>query len=342
MKRRFIVLSALSTALLVTACSDTPGDDTAATQTADTQASVADSGNGWSVPYTAWGDPDLSGKWPLEAVGGTPMQRPAQLGEKAYLTAAEYADALERAADSAGLYQQELQGGRIGNGHWLERGPPLRQTSLIMEPANGRIPVMTELGLARAATMKSSWSEEIFDELSDFNPLDRCITRGLPASMIPFPYNNGVEIFQAPDYVAIRLELVHETRIIPLDNRPAPPEQIQHWMGEPRGHWDGDTLVIETANFNGLSAMVIVGPGNMPIPTSTALHLTERLRLTGPNTIEYEARIEDPEVITGPFKLAFPWTRSDDYEIFEYACHEDNTVVPNYIRATNPRFFTEQ
>ena len=202
MKRRFIVLSALSTALLVTACSDTPGDDTAATQTADTQASVADSGNGWSVPYTAWGDPDLSGKWPLEAVGGTPMQRPAQLGEKAYLTAAEYADALERAADSASLYQQELQGGRIGNGHWLERGPPLRQTSLIMEPANGRIPVMTELGLARAATMKSSWSEEIFDELSDFNPLDRCITRGLPASMIPFPYNNGVEIFQAPDYVA--------------------------------------------------------------------------------------------------------------------------------------------
>jgi hypothetical protein len=266
------------------------------------------------------------------------MQRREELGERALLTEEEYAAALERAEASAGAYDQEDAADRIGGGHWRETGLPLRQTSLIVEPANGRVPPMTDAGRARAAGMKSSWSEEVFDELSDFNPLDRCITRGLPASMIPFPYNNGVEIHQSPGYVVIRLEIVHETRIIPVDGRPPLPGQIKQWLGGSRGRWEGDTLVIESGNFNGLSPMVIVGPSNEPIPTSTSLHITERLTRTGPDTIEYEALVEDPEVLTAPFKLAFPWTRDDDYEIYEYACHEDNTVVPNYVRATSRRF----
>ena len=337
MDYRFMTFGAI--AVTLAACSEsqnnTPGTG------ADQAMSDAEP-DGWTVPRTDWGDPDLQGMWPLDSVGGTPMQRAAELGEKAYLTDAEYDAALEAAAVSAGLYQEETESGRIGSGHWFEWGRPLRQTSLIMEPANGRVPPMTDAGLARAANMKSSWSENIFEDLSDFNALDRCITRGLPASMIPFPYNNGVEIFQSPGYVALRLELVHETRIIPLDGRPAPPAQIQQWLGESRGRWDGDTLVIETTNFNGLSPMVIVGPSNEPVPTSTSLRLTERLTRTGPNTIQYEARVEDPEVLTEAFLLSFPWTRNNDYEIFEYACHEDNTVVPNYIRATSPRFVGEE
>ena len=156
--------------------------------------------------------------------------------------------------------------------------------------------------------------------------------------MISFPYNNGLEIHQSPGYVVMRLEIVHETRIIPLDDRPPLPGQIRQWLGVSRGHWDGDTLVIETSNFNGLSPMLIVGPSNEPIPTSRSLRITERLTRTGPDTIQYEAVVEDPEVITGPFKLSFPWTRDDDYRIYEYACHEDNTVVPNYVRATSSSF----
>ncbi len=197
---------------------------------------------------------------------------------------------------------------------------------------------MTEAGKARAAAMRSSWSEKVFDSLDDFNSLDRCITRGMPASMLPFPYNNGVRIFQAPGYVAIELELIHETRIIPLDRGPPLPARMTTWLGSSRGRFDGDTLVIETTNFNGQSPMVIVGPTNQPIPTSRSLRIVEHLTPTGPNSLQYEAWVEDPEVLTGPWKMAFPWRRNDQYKIYEYACHEGNEQIANYIRSTSPRF----
>lgn len=292
----------------------------------------------WTAPRTEWGDPDLRGTWPLESMGRTPMQRPLAYGDRALMTDEEYAEAVEAAETVAAGYEREDDADVIGTGHWFEWGMPLRQTSLIVEPANGRIPPMTPTGLERAANMKSSWSEEVFEDISDFNPLDRCITRGLPASMVPFPYNNGVRIFQSPGYVVLQLEMIHETRIVPLDGRPAPPAQIKHWMGESRGHWDGDALVIETTNFNGESPMVIVGPSNEPVPTSTSLRITERLTPTGPDTIYYEALVEDPEVLTAPFRMAFPWARDESYRLFEYACHEGNTVIPYYIRSTSPRF----
>jgi len=324
-----------SLALALAACSEAPSDDAASS------AQSADRNSGWTVPRTSWGDPDLRGRWPLD-VGGTPMQRPEALGTKAFLTDDEYEAALREAAVSAGLYDREQEAGRLGSGHWFEWGRPLRQTSLIVEPANGRIPPLTEEGRARAATMKSSWNGDIFDDISDFNALDRCITRGMPASMVPFPYNNGLEIYQSPGYVVMRLEMIHETRVIPVDGRPPLPQGMQHWMGESRGRWEGDSLVIETTNFNGESPMVIVGPSNPPIPTSKSLRIVERLTRTGPDTIQYEAWVEDPEVLTAPFKIAYPWTRNDGYEIFEYACHEGNTVVPNYIQTTSPRFVGEE
>ena len=293
---------------------------------------------GWTVPRTEWGDPDLTGIWPIDSVGRTPTERPPALGTKAYLTDEEYAAAIAAAENTAQGYEREDAEGTIGSGHWFEWGRPLKQTSLIMEPANGRIPPLTAKGERMSAAMRSSWNVLQFDKVSDFNSLDRCLSRGLPSSMTPFPYNNGIQVFQAPGYVVLRLEIVHETRIIPLDGRAAPPGTMRQYLGFSRGHWEGDTLVIETSNLTGDTPMNIVGPGNKPIPTSKEQKVTERLTMTGPDTIFYEALIEDPIVLTAPYKLAFPWTRDENYELFEYACHEGNTVVPNYIKTTSPRF----
>ena len=292
----------------------------------------------WTPRLTQWGDPDLTGTWPLDSLARTPFQRPERLGDRALLTEAEFTAADKSAAEQRSRFDKEEKVGKLSVGHWTEYGKPLRQTSLIVEPSNGRMPPMTEEGKRRAANMKSSWSHAVFDDMSDFNSLDQCITRGLPASMLPFPYNNGVRIFQGPGFVAIQLEIVHETRIIPLDGRPGLPHGMQNWMGSSRGHFEGNTLVIETTHFNGQSPMVIVGPTNQPAPTSTSMRIVERLTPTGPDTLQYEARIEDPEVLTAPWKMAFPWTRNDKYVLYEYACHEGNIQVAGYIRGTSPRF----
>jgi hypothetical protein len=337
-KTRISATSALTASLALAACSDpaSEGATEAAAQTGGVEVAAVD---GWTVPRTSWGDPDLRGMWPLESLSGTPFQRPVELGEQALLTDEQYAERQAAQDARAEGYDSEEEAGKLGGGHWFEwNADPLRQTSLIVEPANGRVPPMTPEGLERAANMKSSWSEETFEWLGDFNALDRCITRGMPATMINFPYNNGLEIFQSPGYVVMRHEMIHETRIIPVDGRAPLPATFKHWLGESRGRWDGDTLVVETTNFNGEFPMVIVGPSNEPVPTSTSMRIVERLTPTGPDTIQYEATIEDPEVLTGPWTMAFPWTRDESYVSYEYACHEGNTVVPYYIRSTSPRF----
>ncbi|MGZ3173292.1 MAG: hypothetical protein ACXWJC_09605 [Croceibacterium sp.] len=295
----------------------------------------------YKAPRTAWGDPNLRGMWPLE-VGNTRMQRDPKYGNQAWLTDAEYAAALKAAQARGEGADKEDQENKLGGGHWFEYGTVLKQTSLIMQPANGRIPPLTAQGLAMAKAMHSSWDNDLFSSTKDFNSLDRCITRGMPASMIPFPYNNGVQIFQAPGYVVLNLELIHETRIIPLNGSGPLPGSIKTWLGDSRGHWEGRTLVVETTNFNGESPMVIVGPSNEPVPTSTALHITERFTPTGPDTIQYEARVEDPVVLTAPFTISYPWTRNDKYKSFEYACHEGNTLINAYIKATNPAFAAQR
>ena len=288
----------------------------------------------WRAPRTPWGDPDLQGMWPIDKLNGTPLQRPASFGNRRFLTDEEFAQRQTRLAALNGRYEQEIADHKMGIGHWAEMGQPNRLTSLIVEPANGRLPPLTDAGERESATMTSSWSNIPFDKVEDFNPLDRCITRGLPASMFPFMYNSGIEIMQAPGYVAIRLELIHETRIIPVDGRPPLSPDIRNWLGESRGHWEGDTLVIETTNFNGLTPMTIVGPNTKPIPTSRSLRLVERLTRTAEDTIDYELTVEDPVVLTAPWKAAFPWKLDPAYEIFEYACHEDNSAVRNYIETS--------
>jgi hypothetical protein len=248
------------------------------------------------------------------------------------LTDAGYAERAEPLAGLNARYDQEDAASKIGMGHWAEMGEPNRLTSLISEPANGRLPPLTAEGERLSATMRSSWTEPpVFDSLADFNALDRCITRGLPASMFPFMYNSGIQVIQSPGYVVIRLEIVHETRIIPVDRRPPLSPAIKQWLGDSRGRFEGDTLVIETTNFNGHSPMVIVGPGGKPIPTSESLRIVERLTRTSAGTLEYEVAVEDPVTITGQWKAAFPWRLDATYEFFEYACHEDNHTIRDFI-----------
>jgi hypothetical protein len=288
----------------------------------------------WSVPRTEWGDPDLQGMWPVDKLNGTPLQRPESFGDRRFLTDEEFAQRAERLAGLNARYDNEIKTNKMGIGHWAEMGQPNRLTSLIVEPANGRLPALTPEGERRSATMTSSWSNIPFDKVSDFNPLDRCITRGLPASMFPFMYNSGIEIRQSPGYVVMRLELIHETRIIPVEGRPPLSPSIRLWLGESRGRWEGDTLVIETTNFNGESPMTIVGPGGKPIPTSTELKLVERLTRVAADRIDYELTVEDPVVLTEPWKAAFPLELDPKYRFFEYACHEDNSAVRNFIEAS--------
>ena len=296
----------------------------------------------WTPKKTPWGDPDLQGTWPLDELGRTPLQRPAQYGNRLYLTDEEYKKAMASAVEGLKAAEKEEKSNKLGSGHWFEGGVPLRQTSLIVEPPNGRLPPLTEKGKQLAATMKSSWTQTVFESPDDFNSLDRCITRGLPASMIPFPYNNGVRVFQSPGYVVIQLEIVHETRIIPLGNSPQLPGNMETWLGSSRGHFEGNTLVIDTTNFNGGTPMAIVSSRATSVPTSRQMHTVERLTPIDKDHIQYEMTVTDPDVLTAPWKMSFPWTRNDKYEFFEYACAEGNEQTANYIKATSPRFAAER
>ena len=289
---------------------------------------------------TPWGDPDFRGRWPVDHLNGTPLQRAPEQGDRVFLTDEEMAARAQRIEAAAARYDNEDAGGRLGQGHWVEMGVPNRRTSLIVSPANGRLPEMTDEGKRRSAQMRSSWRNgQSFDWTTDFDSWDRCITRGLPASMLPMQYNNGIRIFQAPGLVAIQLEMIHETRVIPVDGRPGISPLIDNWMGESRGRWEnGNTLVVETTNFRpGPSATNIVTTGSPPendTQISEEAHLTERFTMTGRDTIVYEATYNDPVIFTGPWTTRSDWQRRDDYGFFEYACHEGNVQIRNYITAS--------
>ena len=173
---------------------------------------------------------------------------------------------------------------------------------------------------------------------------DRCITRGMPVSMQARNYNNGIRIFQSPGYVVIQLEMAHEARIIPTSDMPPLDSNIKQWLGESRGHWEGNTLVVETTNFNGKTGKTSAGnPGSpRPLqPTTTNQRIIERLTRVADDTIEFEMIIEDPEVLaTGSYTVAYPTYLDNDYDIYEYACHEGNTTVRYYIETS--RFERQQ
>jgi hypothetical protein len=339
MKGRILALSVLATGIALAACS---GSDSDSADQAGAPRVALTYPTGEPHPMTEWGDPDLRGTWPIQHLIGTPFQRAENFGTRAEYTEEEYQErAAQLETTRNARYEEEDRSNKIGMGHWAETTDALRINSLLVDPPTGRFPELTARGKELGALMGSSWSTETsgagFDSIADFDTWDRCITRGLPPSMFPFNYNNGIRVHQAPGYVVIELEMVHEARIIPVDGRPALASEIKQWMGESRGHWDGSTLVIETTNFNGLGGMTNVGIPGSPrgdTPTTTSMKITERLTRVSANQIDYSMTVEDPEVLTQPWTARYPMFLDSEYGFFEYACHEDNTAVRNFIETS--------
>ena len=206
----------------------------------------------------------------------------------------------------------------------------------LVVPPDGRLPPLTEQGEALWKAGRNSYNQgQPIDWVADLDSYDRCVSYGVPLAMLPHPQNNGIRVFQSPGYVAIQLE-VFDTRIIPLGKGGHWPEALRGWMGDSRGHWEGDTLVIETTNLvagdsatsdmTHKSASPVTGRGHGTIPMSGEARVVERLTMTGPDTIAYRVTYSDPQVFTTPWTAEFDWTRDEGYRMYEYACHEGNEV----------------
>jgi len=292
----------------------------------------------YSPPKTAWGDPDLQGIWPSTDMVGVPFERPAAMGERTEVTQEEYDARQKQQAQRAAADSEETvsTAPRQGDGtgppsHWLEWGKASKQASLIVEPVDGRLPPTTPEAQRRAAALKNTYV--MFDGFSDpteLGPYDRCISRGPLGSVFPVIYNNGNQIFQFPGYVVIRYEMIHEVRVIPLDGRAHVSPKIRSYMGDARGHWEGSTLVVETANLNGRTGAQ--GNGNL-LMLSDEAKIVERYTRTAAGTLQYEVTVNDPRTWTKPWKASFPLRRDTSYGMFEYACHEGNHAMSNILSA---------
>jgi hypothetical protein len=290
-----------------------------------------------AVPRTPDGRPDLQGTWTNATL--TPLERPRNLEGRQFLTEAEVREmelqtAGRRAAADERAPAPATAGGNVGsyNNVWLDQGDRVlstRQTSLVVDPPDGRVPVRPEAEAHRDEYLRRSGEAPEF-----MSVWDRCISRGAPGWIIPAGYNNAYQIIQTPDYVVIHAEMIHDARIIPLTNRAPLPAHVKLWEGDARGRWEGDTLVVETTNFTNRNWIATsAASGRIKgIPQSEGLRIVERFTRISPSEIAYEARIEDPAVFTRPWTLAFPLTRDDSYRLYEYACHEGNYAVENILR----------
>lgn len=274
----------------------------------------------WSVPKTSWGHPDLQAIWNNDAENAIPLEVQAERPR---------APRPEGAGPGLG-----------GPSHWGEgaRGaedPASARKSLIVDPPDGKLPPLTPEAQKRAdAKAAEQRGAGLAGAMARLHAWDHCITRGVPDSMLPRLYSNNYQIVQTPEYVAIFHEMIHDTRIIPLDGRPHLPDNIRLWMGDSRGRWEGNTLVVETKNFNGKTENNLIphqGAGSYRGPTDS-LHLVERFTRISADTIDYRFTVNDPKLYTRPWTAALTLTtRNSPDVIFEYACHEGNYAVPNTI-----------
>lgn len=274
--------------------------------------------------HTPWGDPDLQGTWSYASL--TPLQRPNDLADQQFFTPEEAAarnaatsvDAPPRAGDT-GTY----------NALWFDRGTidPSLRTSLIVDPPNGRLPVRQETE-ARLAAQREHRGMHPADSWLDRSAWDRCITyHGVPP--ISTGYNNTYHIVQSPGYVAILVENIHDVRIIPVDGQPPLSDTIRQWNGDSRGHWEGETLVVETANYS-------VNTQHR-FPSSPQTRAVERFTRVSADLIDYQFTIEDPSVYTSPWTAVRPMPRIPDYRIYEYSCHEGNYALSNILSGERQR-----
>jgi hypothetical protein len=297
----------------------------------------------YAPPKTAWGDPDLQGVWTSDNSIGVPYERPRRYGNRKQLTDEEYAERAQvnnkiSTSVQAGLnphagYWEQHEGvdAEPYSSNWAEYARQTsRQTSLIVDPEDGRFPPLTQEGMFQrmaslAAARKRSWE--------DLSMNARCITRGVLGSMLPMIYGNGTDILQAPGLVVIRHEMIHETRIVPIDppDHPQPhlPAGIHTYMGDPRGHWEGNTLVVESTNFIG--GRVGIGENGDGLKYSDDMRLVERFTRTSDSAIQYEVTVHDPKTFKASWTVAFPLSHEPGYQIFEYACHEGNYSMTNIL-----------
>jgi hypothetical protein len=291
-------------------------------------AQLTPEGAPWTHPRTGWGDPDLEGVWTSDNNFAIPLERPPEVADKEFLDGQELEEAL---AGRARLIAAVAEGGVVGAGpsHWYENLPAKsRRSSLIIDPPNGRLPALTPEARARAAAEADARKRRgPADSWEDRSLWDRCITVGLPAVMFPTGYNNNVQILQAPGYVTITHEMMHDTRVIPLDppnggRRPHVSPAIRQYMGDSRARWEGTTLVIDVTNFHAKT--------NYRGSRET-LHLIERYTRTAADVLRYEVTIDDPHTFERPWTAVLDL--APQQAIYEYACHEGNRGLEHILRA---------
>jgi hypothetical protein len=284
----------------------------------------------WTHPRTAWGDPDLEGVWTSDNNFSIPLERPAEVADKEFLDGKELEDALARRAKTIAAV---ADGGPVGAGpsHWYENlTARSRRSSLVIDPPDGRLPALTAEARARAAAEAAArQGRGPADSWEDRSLWDRCITVGLPAVMFPTGYNNNVQILQAPGYVTITHEMMHDTRVVPLDPsirsgspRPHLSPRIRQYMGDSRARWEGTTLVVDVTHFH---------PATNFRGSRDTLHLIERYTRTAADQVRYEVTIDDPQTFERPWTAVLDL--APQQAIYEYACHEGNRGLENILRA---------
>jgi hypothetical protein len=306
-------------------------------QTAQSRAVSAVGAAPYTPPKTPWGDPDLQGIYTNKDENGIPMERPTQFDGKKLEDvddSSEFADIVkernQRAlAAAAGIGGRDTGAGPV---HWYEHyGAKNSRAWLITDPPDGKIPPLTPAAqkaaaarTAAAAARRASGHGDA-DSWEDRSLYDRCITRGIPGSMTPAIYGNAYDITQGPGMVAIRYEMVHETRVIPVEDRARPAKTITSYMGEPRGHFEGNTLVVVTKNFNDRGAYRNANPETFT--------LTERFTPVAANKVQWSVTIDDPSTWTRPWTYTMQLTRDSGQPLFEYGCHEGNYGLRNILSA---------
>ena len=292
----------------------------------------------YKAPRTPWGDPDVTGTYTNKYENGTPFEKPDTFGERKIedVDDEELKEILQERQQQAIDRLPFVSGdpeGRIGPPHhWREMFDITKGSRpwLVTTPVDGKIPaqlpeVARRSAARQAARIAAGRGRGQFDSYEDRSLYDRCITRGLPGSMIPAIYGSSYEILQGPGYVAIRYEMIHETRVIPLDNHAHVGKNIRLDMGDARGHWEGDTLVVETTNFTDRSAYRNANP--------ETLRLVERFTASGPNRVEWAVTVDDPTTWAQAWTFEMPLTKDASEAVFEYGCHEGNYALANMLSA---------
>ncbi len=296
--------------------------------------------NGFRTP---WGDPDLQGVW--NDATGTPLQRPNGVADKGVLSGEEAEEFQEQIANR--LSRDRRDGGtevdvnRAYNEHWMDsrrlKTTADHRTSLIVDPPDGRIPALVPISAERQkerderAAALARFNAGMPNTYLDFDLPIRCVVRTDMPPYMPIIYNNDFQIVQSPGYVVIAPEMIHSARIVPLDRRPHIGKNLHEWLGDSRGHWDGNTLVIETTNFKHETNI-------FQDADPATFRLTERFTRVDAKTINYEYTVEDPHTWTRPWTVRIPWTRIDPGEqMYEYACYEDNYDVSHFLGGARDR-----